>query len=113
MVSKPGDVYFAVAVRVYSNYAILLLPTGETGLLHISELSEHFVRNFTRYVQVGNIYRVKVLSVDEAKGFIKLSAKAVTKDERHLGKSDRPWPEGYSSERLLELLPSMIEKENL
>ena len=107
-----GDVLFSVAVKVYDRYAIMLLPEGNTGLLHISELSNHFVRNFTRYVQVGNIYRVKVLSVDESKGFIRLSAKAMSQSERHLGKTARPWPEGADSTALLKELPGWIEREN-
>ncbi len=112
MSAKVGEVYFALAVKVYERYAIMLLPDNETGLLHISELSDRYVRNFTQYVHVGNIYRVKVLEKDEAKGFIRLSAKAVSKKERHLGKTDRPWPEGISGEELLRHLPEWIERGN-
>jgi ribosomal protein S1 len=73
--SQVGDILEGTVVRVYPKYAIMLFDDGETGLLHISELSNSFVRNFTGYVQVGNIYKVKVIAYDEAKSFMKVSLK--------------------------------------
>lgn len=110
MKTKKGDVAFAMAVRVYPTYAILLLPSGETGLLHISELSVHYVRNFTRYVQVGNIYRVKAIEVDEARGFIRLSSKVLKPEERTLSRHEplRRGEEGFAA--LREALPGWIER---
>jgi S1 RNA binding domain protein len=75
--SQVGDILEGTVVRVYPKYAIMLFDNGETGLLHISELSNSFVRNFTGYVQVGNIYKVKVIAYDEAKSFMKVSLKRV------------------------------------
>ena len=68
--SAIGDILEGTIVRVYPKYAIMLFDGGETGLLHISELSNSFVRNFTGYVQVGNIYKVKVIAYDESKSFM-------------------------------------------
>lgn len=82
---KEGDILIGVVIKVYPSFAILLFPNGETGLLHVSELSKGYVRNFTGYVKVGNIYRVKVIEVDEAKGFMRLSVKALGPSERRLG----------------------------
>ena len=69
--SKEGDVIVGTVVRVYPKYAIMLFDDDETGLLHISELSNDYVRNFTGFVHVGNIYKVKVIAYDEAKAFMK------------------------------------------
>ena len=57
-----GDIVTGTVVRVYPTYAILLFDEGWTGLLHISELSNNFIHNFTSFVTAGSIYSVKVLS---------------------------------------------------
>ena len=83
--SKEGDVIVGTVVRVYPKYAIMLFDNDETGLLHISELSNEYVRNFTGFVHVGNIYKVKVIGVDESKGFMKVSLKKLSEQERRDG----------------------------
>ncbi len=80
---KSGDILIGTVVRVYPSYAIMLFDGGRTGLLHISELSDRFVRSFTGYVQTGNIYKVRVVEVDEGKGEMKVSIKKLGKEERH------------------------------
>jgi predicted RNA-binding protein with RPS1 domain len=80
--SKVGDILVGTVVRVYPKYAIMLFDEGETGLLHISELSNSFVRNFTGYVQVGNIYKVKVIAYDEERSSMKVSLKQLTGEEK-------------------------------
>lgn len=79
---KVGDVLMGTVVRVYPSYAIMLFDDDVTGLLHISELSERYVRSFTGFVQTGNIYRVRVVELDESRDEMKVSIKAVGKDER-------------------------------
>ncbi len=75
-----GDVLEGTVVRVYPRYAILLFEEGYTGLLHISELSNKFIWNFSSLVSVGNIYNVKVVSVEE--GNIKVSLKRMTQQDK-------------------------------
>jgi predicted RNA-binding protein with RPS1 domain len=82
MNEKVGDILEGVVVRVYPHYAILLFPSGSTGLLHISELSKNFVHNFTSIVSVGNIYRVKVIAVDLEKDSMHVSIKALSEIEK-------------------------------
>ena len=78
-----GDSVIGTVVRVYPSYAIMLFDNDKTGLLHISELSEHFVRSFTGYVQTGNIYKVRIVEIDPDKDEMKVSLKRVGRDERH------------------------------
>ena len=78
-----GDIVIGTVVRVYPSYAIMLFDNDKTGLLHISELSEHFVRSFTGYVQTGNIYKVRIVEIDPDKDEMKVSLKRVGRDERH------------------------------
>ena len=49
------------------------------GLVHISEISEKYVRNPMEEVSVGDIVKVKVITVDKTKGKVSLSMKGVEK----------------------------------
>lgn len=48
-----------------------------TGLIHISEISEGFVRNVEDYVSIGDIIYSKIIEVDELEKKIKLSIKGI------------------------------------
>ena len=77
-----GDIVQGTVVRVYHNYAIMLFDAGYTGLLHISELSHKFIRSFSGYCKVGNIYTVKVIDVDAEKGSVRVSLKQMSSQDR-------------------------------
>ena len=47
------------------------------GLVHISQLSDHFVKDPTELVQIQQRVRVKVIEIDEARGRLALSMKGV------------------------------------
>lgn len=48
-----------------------------SGLIHISEISNNFVRDIEDYVKIGETIRVKVLHVDEENTQLKLSIKDI------------------------------------
>ncbi len=54
--------------------AFIDLPDGETGLVHISEVARNYVKDINEHLSVGQVVKVKVLSLDE-KGKISLSIK--------------------------------------
>ena len=45
------------------------------GLVHISELSEKFVKNPSEVVSVGDVVKVKVINIDDVKQKVSLSMK--------------------------------------
>ena len=49
------------------------------GLVHISEISDKYVRNPMEEVAVGDIVKVKVIGIDKAKGKVSFSMKGVEK----------------------------------
>lgn len=49
------------------------------GLVHISEISDKYVKNPMEEVAVGDIVKVKVIGIDKAKGKVSLSMKGVDK----------------------------------
>ena len=48
-----------------------------SGLIHISEISDGFVKNINDYVNVGETIRAKVVEVDEENYHVKLSIKNI------------------------------------
>jgi len=72
-----GDI---VTVRVtgIEKYGIFVgLDEYYSGLIHISEISEGFVRNINDYVTLGETISAKVLEVEEDELHVKLSIKGL------------------------------------
>jgi S1 RNA binding domain protein len=61
-------------VKTITKYgAFVELPNGETGLVHISEIVEGYVKEVSEHLSVSQEVKVKVLSINEGK--INLSIK--------------------------------------
>ena len=72
---KIGDIVKGKVTGI-ENYGIfLLMEDGYTGLIHISEISEKFVRNVFDYVQLDEVISSKVIEVDDSKKRLKLTIK--------------------------------------
>ena len=54
--------------------AFVDLPEGKTGLVHISEVARNYVKDIKEHLSVGQVVKVKVLTMDEG-GKISLSIK--------------------------------------
>ncbi|MBE6147830.1 MAG: S1 RNA-binding domain-containing protein [Firmicutes bacterium] len=48
-----------------------------SGLIHISEISNNFVRNISDYVNIGETIKVKIVEIDEKNYHAKLSIKDI------------------------------------
>ncbi|MFG0293184.1 MAG: polyribonucleotide nucleotidyltransferase [Phycisphaerales bacterium JB050] len=79
-VIKVGTIYNGKVVSMKDFGAFIELAPGTDGMCHISELADGFVKNVSDVVSVGDVVKVKVINVDD-QGRIKLSRKAVLKDE--------------------------------
>lgn len=65
-------------------YALFMsFEDGVTGLLHISEISDSFIRDIEKYGSVGDEIRVKILSIDKDNGFLRVSYKQVPPEEMY------------------------------
>ena len=53
------------------------MDSKHNGLIHISEISERFVRDVHTYVKINERVKVKILDIDEDGIHFKLSLKAV------------------------------------
>lgn len=59
-------------------YGIFLgLNDYYSGLIHISEISNNYVRNVSDYVNIGETIRAKIIDVDNDSCHVKLSIKDV------------------------------------
>lgn len=72
---KVGDVLDGRITRIKKFGAFVELPGGTTGLIHISEISSTYVDDISKFLQIGQIVKVKVLTVQNNK--IALSIKQV------------------------------------
>jgi len=70
---KPGMVLAGTVRNVVDFGAFVDIGVHHDGLVHISEMSDRFVRNPMEVVSVGDIIRVRVLEVDPERKRISLS----------------------------------------
>ncbi len=111
--SKVGDVLEGTVVRVYPRYLIMLFEDGETGLLHISELSKKFVTDLGTALPVGSICKVKVIEIDEETHSMRVSKKRLNENERRrYFKKKKIAPTEIDFSALYEALPNWIREEN-
>lgn len=77
---KEGMVFKGVVRNVVDFGAFVDIGVHQDGLVHISQLSDSFVKHPSDVVKVGDVVDVKVLSVDLPKKRISLTMKGIEKD---------------------------------
>ncbi len=78
--AEVGKTYLGKVVRLAEFGAFVELFPGTDGLLHISEISEHRIRDVRDELKLGDQVLVKVLAIEGNK--IRLSRKALIKEAR-------------------------------
>lgn len=68
--------------------AFVELPEGSTGLVHISEVADNYVKDINEFLKVGDEVMVKILNV-EKDGKIGLSIKKAKEQEPSSERPDR------------------------
>jgi uncharacterized protein len=72
---RVGQVLPGLVTNITNFGCFVDIGIHEKGLVHISQLSDHYVKDPTTAVTLGQAVRVKVLDVDAARGRISLSMK--------------------------------------
>lgn len=80
----PGMTLEGVVSNVAAFGAFIDIGVHQDGLVHVSELSDRFVRDPREVVKVGDIVRVRVLDVDVARRRISLSMRSREKAVRNV-----------------------------
>jgi polyribonucleotide nucleotidyltransferase len=74
-----GKIYLGKVVRTTSFGAFVEILPGVDGLLHISEIADHRVKNTTDEIEEGDEVLVKVIDID-AQGRVRLSRRQAIKE---------------------------------
>lgn len=78
---QPEEVVLGEITALKSYGAFVRLVTGEQGMIHISEVSNEFVRDISQYLRVGQQVIVKVIGRNE-EGKYNLSLKRVSRQDQ-------------------------------
>lgn len=79
MTIEVGSILEGVVTGITKFGAFVELPGGQTGLVHISEVADAYVKDVNDYLKEKDRVQVKVINVD-AKGRIGLSIKQANPD---------------------------------
>ena len=72
-----GQIVTGVVTGIQPYGAFVYIDEQHSGLIHISEISEDFVRDVRYFVKVGETLRLKVVDIDQVTGQLRLSLKAL------------------------------------
>jgi len=103
-----GSVLEGVVTGITNFGAFIELPGGETGLVHISEIAEVYVKDVNDFLKASDKVTVKVISVDP-KGKIGLSIKQANPSVRPVKKKFQPSFE----DRLAKFLKESEERQQV
>jgi len=98
--AEVGKIYVGKVVRIEEYGAFVEILPNIVGLLHISEIAHHRIRNIRDVMKIGQTVQVKVLQIDEDNK-MKLSKKVLERDtSRSPGPDqDRPKRSYYNRNR--------------
>lgn len=105
---KVGDIVL-VKVTGIADYGFFIEKDGFTGLCHISEVSNNFVEDISKFVSVGEEIYVLILDIDEVSKHLKVSIKDIyyiNYDDKNRIKETR---KGFLP--LKEMLPIWIDEK--
>jgi general stress protein 13 len=107
---EKGKVVTGCVTGIESYGIFIGLDDYYSGLIHISEISNGFVKNINDYVKIGETIRVKVLEVDNETFQVKLTIKDI---DSRINKSKRvkikETPIGFAT--FEDILDKWIEKK--
>ena len=98
-----GMVLEGVVTNVTKFGAFVDIGVHQDGLVHISELSNRYIKDPSEAVKTGQVVKVKVLSVDLKAKRIALSIKALTAPTHRTIAKPAPNPEATFDEKLAAL----------
>ena len=104
-----GDILTGDVTSVVSFGAFVKLPTGEEGLVHISEIADEYVTDINAFVKVGDTVEVKYLGPNE-KGKAELSMKKAKRKASKPAAPKKPRNNEFE-DRLNQFLKKSEEKQ--
>ena len=78
-----GDLVLGTVNQIRPYALFLSFDDGAKGLLHISEISDNYVRDIELFGSIGDVIKVKVIEIDPYNGFLRVSYKQVPDEEKY------------------------------
>ena len=78
-----GQILIGKVTGIQSYGAFVEMKCHRQGLIHISEISDRYVRDIRDFVKLGEEIQVKILSIDKETGKLSLSLKDVRTGRKH------------------------------
>jgi len=78
-----GDLVLGTVTQIRPYALFMDFDDGSKGLLHISEISNDYVRDIELFGSIGDVIKVKVIEIDQYNGFLRVSYKQVPEEERY------------------------------
>lgn len=103
-----GDIVYGVITNILGYGAFVEVDKEYTGLIHISEFSDNYVRSIKDFVEIGERVKLKVIEVEEDKKRLKLSYKTMNKVRGVKGEIPK-FTIGFKS--LRDRLPQFIKEQ--
>jgi S1 RNA binding domain protein len=115
MTLQTGSILEGTVVNI-TNFGAFVEVDGKTGLVHISEVSDTFVKNIRDYLKEKDKVKVKVISVDD-NGKISLSIKQASPPRKSVRPVEIDWSQdknkpngGNFEDRISKFLKESEEK---
>lgn len=115
MTLKAGSILEGTVVNI-TNFGAFVDIDGKTGLVHISEVSDTYVKNIRDYLKEKDKVKVKVISVDD-NGKISLSIKQAVPETKSYRPVEIDWQrekakpnQGNFEDRLTKFLKDSEER---
>ena len=89
-----GKIYEGKVTGIIKFGAFVEIEPGKSGMVHISEVAPTFVKEISDHVQIGQMVKVKVLSIAED-GKISLSIKRAMEPQQPAQRQSAPRQGGY------------------
>ena len=72
---QKGEIIRGVVSGIEPYGIFIKIDEDYSGLIHISEISNRFVRNINNYVKPGEVIKVKIIDIDDQSNHMNLSIK--------------------------------------
>ncbi|OLN28168.1 S1 RNA-binding domain-containing protein [Desulfosporosinus metallidurans] len=105
-----GSIVEGVVTGITNFGAFIELPDRVTGLVHISEVADAYVKDVRDYLKEQDHVKVKVIHVDE-KGKIGLSIKQANPPVRNVGRERRLPPTVSFEDKLAKFIKDSDERQ--
>lgn len=69
-----GQTYSGKVVELKSSFAVIVLSSGQRGLLHISEITRQMDVSIVELMQVGDTVNVRVKSINDGRIMLALAS---------------------------------------